>query len=236
MEIIIFIKKNFTMIFLIIAILYLLYKDRYNSLEKMSNTNEIEEKINKIYQADIQSIRNLSEVASTLQKEGLTIPGNLKVNGTFNYLPKGTIVAFTGIFAPDGWALCNGQNGTPDLRGRFIYGYGARQGIDIGKTGGEENHKLNINEMPSHNHSISSSGEHNHDTIDGNVWQNRRYGYGDGAFSGGGGAPFGTARNNNQIFKTTKNGNHTHTINNKGGNDSHNNMPPYYVLSYIMKL
>ena len=25
---------------------------------------------------------------------------------------------------PTGWALCNGQNGTPDLRDRFIVSYG----------------------------------------------------------------------------------------------------------------
>jgi len=30
-------------------------------------------------------------------------------------------------------------------------------------------------------------------------------------------------------------GDHTHTIQNTGGNDAHENMPPYYVLAYIMK-
>lgn len=35
-------------------------------------------------------------------------------------LPKGTIAAYHGDSIPDGWALCNGENGTPDLVGKFI--------------------------------------------------------------------------------------------------------------------
>lgn len=37
-------------------------------------------------------------------------------------IPKGVIVMFSGTKAPDGWAFCDGANGTPDLRGRFILG------------------------------------------------------------------------------------------------------------------
>ena len=79
------------MIFLIIANVYIIYKYRCNSLEKMSNTYEIEDKINKIYKADVESIRNLSEVAKTLQKEGLTIPGNLTVKGKLSVEKDSTI-------------------------------------------------------------------------------------------------------------------------------------------------
>jgi len=39
-------------------------------------------------------------------------------------VPSGTIVAFRGSTAPSGWAICDGTNGTPDLRGRFIRGLG----------------------------------------------------------------------------------------------------------------
>lgn len=35
-------------------------------------------------------------------------------------LPKGTITAYHGDSIPKGWALCNGENGTPNLIGRFI--------------------------------------------------------------------------------------------------------------------
>lgn len=38
----------------------------------------------------------------------------------------GTILAYTGNLdkIPSGWSLCDGTNGTPDLRGRFLEGMG----------------------------------------------------------------------------------------------------------------
>jgi hypothetical protein len=39
-----------------------------------------------------------------------------------NYKPKGTIAAYYGVTAPSGWVTCDGSNGTPDLRGKFVYG------------------------------------------------------------------------------------------------------------------
>ena len=38
---------------------------------------------------------------------------------------RGMIMAWSGSLTslPNGWALCNGKNGTPDLRGRFILSY-----------------------------------------------------------------------------------------------------------------
>ena len=110
-----------------------------------------------------------------------------------------------GKVAPIGWALCDGKNGTPDLRGRFIYGYGSNQGSVFGKTGGAEVHQLNINEMPAHNHSMQNAGNHRHETIDGNVWDRKKFGRSNGALSGGGRAAFGTAYSSDKIFRTTNN-------------------------------
>jgi hypothetical protein len=41
-------------------------------------------------------------------------------------LPRGLVVLWSGRVAdvPDGWALCGGRNGTPDLRDRFVVGAG----------------------------------------------------------------------------------------------------------------
>lgn len=39
-----------------------------------------------------------------------------------NMLPEGVITAYHGDAIPDGWAICDGQNGTPDLVGKFIIG------------------------------------------------------------------------------------------------------------------
>ena len=136
--------------------------------QPMVNTSvDIKEAISQIYLADVEAIRNLSEVASKLQKDGgLTIPGNLTIRGSFNYLPKGTIVAFNSDKAPEGWALCNGANGTPDLRGRFLIGYNETKEDynKIGKTGGTEFHKLTLDEIPGHNH--GEAGEHTHKYVD----------------------------------------------------------------------
>ena len=44
--------------------------------------------------------------------------------------PEGTILPYTGDLAkiPHGWVLCDGTNGTPDLRGRFLEGTGSYSG------------------------------------------------------------------------------------------------------------
>lgn len=46
------------------------------------------------------------------------------------------------LVIPSGWALCDGTEGTPDLRNRFIYG--TDQIDQIGKTGGETVHRHTV--------------------------------------------------------------------------------------------
>ena len=215
-----------------IIVLYLLYKNISISkkVETMANTGNIADAITKYYKADVQSIRNLAEVSQKLQEGKLTIPGNLTVKGSFNYLPKGTIVAFNGKIAPSGWALCDGKMGTPDLRGRFIYGYGARQGNKVGAAGGSETHKLSVAEMPSHNHSMRAAGHHSHNK------RIKQLCYKDGGCAGIWSYHGGYGRGGWGNAGVNGAGNHAHHINNNGGNRAHNNMPPYYVLSWIMKL
>lgn len=55
-------------------------------------------------------------------------------------LPAGIIVMWGGLVAniPSGWVLCDGQNGTPDLRSRFVKG--AAAGADPGAAGGSATH------------------------------------------------------------------------------------------------
>lgn len=66
--------------------------------------------------------------------------------------PRGVITAWYGNTSniPTGWALCDGNNGTPDLRDRFILGAGGS--YSVGSTGGEVNHTLIIDEIPDHYH------------------------------------------------------------------------------------
>lgn len=76
---------------------------------------------------------------------------------------KGMIVMWYGESnnVPEGWAICDGSKGTPDLRDRFIIGAGHKP---IGSTGGSPSVTFTINNMPSHKHrgTTNQSGRHNH--------------------------------------------------------------------------
>ena len=196
--------------------------------EKMTNiSNDINVAISRIYKADVEAIRNLADLSKKIQEDGLTIPGNLTVGGTFNYLPKGSIIAYNQISAPKGWAICDGNNSTPDLRGRFIFGNGGSRGMNT--TGGAENVTLNENHMPSHNHSASGSTDSKGGKSFGGAKAQGNAGH--WHLIGVGGQPYGGVQTADD---------HTHNLNinvgYNGGNQPHENMPPFYVLTYIMKL
>ena len=57
----------------------------------MTNTDDIKQKINEIYQVDVEAIRNLSAIAKTLQKDGVTIPGDMTIRGNLR-LGDGTTI------------------------------------------------------------------------------------------------------------------------------------------------
>lgn len=163
--------------------------------------------------------------------------------GLASSLPIGAITAFSGNFdsaghpissgtADTSWRLCDGGDGTPDLRGRFVLG--VSDGHSAGQTGGEEAHTLNWNEMPEHNHgaTISNNGNHYH-------LVSRNADIGSVGVKDDGTGYDSVGNYNGQYDKTTNwAGDHTHEISiaNAGASWAHNNMPPYYALSFIMKI
>lgn len=126
--------------------------------------------------------------------------------------------------------ICDGTNDTPDLRGKFIIGANNTT-YKENATGGEETHKLTVEELPPHkpNVSMGSAGGHNH-----------KYSAICKSFR----SQFLTKESNsknNVLYdeKTTSwDGEHTHpiTVGNVGGDKPHNNMPPYYALVYVKKI
>lgn len=148
-----------------------------------------------------------------------------------SFVPEGMISMWAGAIneIPAGWKLCDGDNGTPDLTGRFIVGYKSNV-IDyneVGKTGGLDRVRLTEGEMPVHNHTGSATMPPHSHSIAG------------GAIKSGGGQSNALTNNNNighdTITQTAQSTSITGSvnINNKGGNESHENRPPYYTLAYI---
>lgn len=147
-------------------------------------------------------------------------------------VPSGAILMWSGSIAsiPSGWALCNGSNGTPDLRDRFVVGAGST--YEVAAIGGEANHTLTAAEMPSHSH---SGVAHTH-SFSGSAsipWCGSGCsGSGtQGAATGNGTTSTLTAG----VSGTTGSGGDGSTSS-AGSGSAHNNLPPYYSLAYIMKL
>ncbi|MHA1671330.1 MAG: hypothetical protein ACTSV5_12250 [Promethearchaeota archaeon] len=83
-------------------------------------------------------------------------------------IPIGLIVMWAGTIdtIPADWELCNGSNGTPDLREKFIRG--APLGEDPGTIGGDVAHNHTYTEIPNHRHSIDSANpSHSHSGVRG---------------------------------------------------------------------
>lgn len=55
-------------------------------------------------------------------------------------MQRGLIIIWSGAIVdiPSGWVLCDGNNGTPDLRNRFVISAGDTYAVD--DTGGNVNH------------------------------------------------------------------------------------------------
>ena len=78
-------------------------------------------------------------------------------------IPSGTIVMWSGSTdnIPDGWGLCNGGNGTPDLRGRFVMATDGSPALAPGKFGEADTHVHRV-DGPSVSVDTSTVGDHRH--------------------------------------------------------------------------
>lgn len=164
--------------------------------------------------------------------DGITASTSDLNTASTHYVPSGGIIMWSGaiVAIPSGWFLCDGNNGTPDLRDRFIVGAGNT--YSVGNTGGADSVTLSTSQIPSHTHTgtTSSAGDHSHSVSIRDAWQ------GNTVDNNGGGFMY-VGQNNTNNYTTNTTGAHTHsfTSSSTGGGSSHENRPPYYALAYIMK-
>lgn len=161
-------------------------------------------------------------------------------------IPAGVIVMWSGTLAtiPDGWALCDGDDGRPDLRDRFIRG--TSDGVDPGGTGGSDTHThaagtLSADSAGAHTHPSAGSHTHSvnppkttsgyetlhydpsgHHALPGDYWATHDVDI----------PPFTSGSGGTHTH--TSAGAHPHTI--SGSVASSDNKPAYYALAFIMKI
>ena len=154
----------------------------------------------------------------------------------------GEIRMFAGGFAPAGWAFCEGQTlsisqyetlfqligttyggdgqstfGLPDLRGRIPIHQG--NGYLLAETGGVEQVTLTVNQIPRHNHTLMAA-----------------------AGTGYVASPVGALPARHRDYKNFVNAGpaaqpmHPGTLSIAGGNQPHENRPPFLCVSFIISL
>jgi hypothetical protein len=127
--------------------------------------------------------------------------------------PEGSIVAYTGSISdiPEGWRICDGKDHLPDLRDRFILG---SDSSGFGKKDGEKYVTLTENQIPEHYHFfyINDINMHNSDVT--------------------------AVHKHNETLVSYKlqNGVNLGPTNTIGKSNSHNNMPPFYKVIYLIRV
>jgi microcystin-dependent protein len=178
--------------------------------------------------------------------------------GIAEQMPIGSIIMWYGSIgsAPAGWQLCNGANGTPDLRDSFPRGAGGA--LALGDTGGAatasgntgasgahthtgdvSGHALTVSEMPAHRHrirgtetgNVSNVGEATADAfaaVKASTGDSFRDAFGSGqqALEDAGAG----AAHSHALSSVSNPGSHTHTL------GSIATLPPYKAVYFIMKV
>jgi hypothetical protein len=185
---------------------------------------------------NVELVTTLDDTSITTTKIAPNAVTTAKINFTTALVPIGGIIMWTGTEIPTGYQLCNGSNGTPDLRNKFVVGasnvsktgttsQAGSSPYNPGDVGGNANATL-----VSHNHSGSAVAVGNH--------------------AHGGAAQIGPVRTtgsqtnkgniryvNLNSGNTGDGGSHGHglSIDAAGSSGTNANLPPYYALAFIMR-
>ena len=207
----------------------------------------------------INSFNNLDNTVNSFNSRLLSIEG--RVMTLEIGIAMGIIVIWSGLVTsiPISWQLCDGTNGTPDLRNRFVVSAGSAYSVN--STGGSLNHihtaegstgftALSTSQMPAHSHGVNDP-THSHGVSDpGHIHGVGSNGYfqtggnfgprapgADDAFLSTGkttGIAIIGAPTYISIASTGGGAGHNHSVSTTIANAS--NLPPYYALAYIMKI
>lgn len=158
----------------------------------------------------------------------------------YSGVPAGVVILWSGPVAgiPDGWVLCDGANGTPNLTERFVAGAAAAN--EVQTVVGTNSLVLTANQLPSHAHTgnLLAAGTHAHTASSANSTTHTHSGggitsgnahthsityggYGNSLGTRGGGdfdsytqfnVTIGTAANHTHSYSTQSTGAHTHTL------------------------
>ena len=216
---------------------------------KQAGLTPSSEDLTQLFQAIGKLISKRVPIASK-ETAGIVKPGaglQIGEDGTLDVLVSavlpGTVVAFAGFFGGEGnrhpiplgssepdtsWVLCDGgsdgKGGTvPNLLGRMILG--ASDAHPAGSTGGSEKHShslsgtvgattLTVEQLASHTHTAPAAAQDS----------------GGGIIAGGSGSSGSTWT----LSYTGGSQQHTHALD--GASEEASGLPPYYALSYIIRI
>jgi microcystin-dependent protein len=153
----------------------------------------------------------------------------------------GEIRLMSFVFAPKGWALCNGQLlpinqnqalfallgttyggdgrvnfGLPDCHARTPIHMGS--GHTLGERGGEQAHTLALSELPTHTHTLSGTSSDGSQTVPAGALLARA-------------APANPYAAPNQLGPMN-----VASVTNMGGSQAHQNMQPFLTLNFCIAL
>jgi len=138
--------------------------------------------------------------------------------------PVGSIIIWTKLITsiPDGWIICDGNNGTPDLRDKFIKEV-PNAGTNPGITGGTTEETITLAKLPAHTH-LAGGTSHNHQV----EITNTTSAGGTSMYLGGGNIPPASLPNAS-LEKTAD------PIQFQGGDQPHTNIPACFEVIFIQR-